>query len=123
MIWMKVMAARIAAEGESIGTSIFLWNEVYTTTKDPTIKQNAERHLRLLKVQQDCKQIDQLSETYAQRYGRRPTKMLELVQAGMVRGLPVDPLGYEYVFGEGGKAELNLDSPLLEEQLTSQPPK
>lgn len=120
MIWMKVMAARIAAEGESIGTSIFLWNEVYTTTTDPTIKKNAERHLRLLKVQQDCKQIDQLSDAYAQRFGRRPTKMLELVQAGLVRGLPVDPLGYEYVFGEDGKAELNLDSPLLEEQVMSQ---
>ena len=123
MIWMKVMAARIAAEGESIGTSIFLWNEVYTTTTDETIKKNAERHLRLLKVQQDCKQIDQLSDAYAQRFGRRPVKMLELVQAGLVRGLPVDPLGYEYVFGEDGKAELNLDSPLLEEQLTSQPRK
>ena len=27
-IWMKIMAARIAAEGESLQTSIFLWNEV-----------------------------------------------------------------------------------------------
>jgi hypothetical protein len=117
MIWMKAMAARIAAEGESLSTSIFLWNEVYTTTKDPTIKKNAERHLRLLKVQQDCRQIDQLSDEYEKRFGRRPAKMLELVQAGLVRGLPVDPLGYQYVFGADGKAELNLDSPLLEEQV------
>ena len=28
-IWMKIMAAKIAAEGESLSTSIFLWNEVY----------------------------------------------------------------------------------------------
>jgi len=123
LIWMKAMAAKIAAEGESPSTSVFLWNEVYTTTKDPQIKKNAERHLRLLKVQQDCRQIDQLSDEYAKRFGRRPAKMMELVQAGLVRGLPIDPLGYQYVFGADGKAELNLDSPLLEEQVMSQPNK
>jgi hypothetical protein len=117
MIWMKVMAARIAAEGASLSTSIFLWNEVYTTTKDPQIKKNAERHLRLLKVEQDCKQLDQLSEEYEKRFGRRPTRTNELVQAGLLHNLPVDPMGYPYIFGEDGKAELSLDSPLLEEQV------
>jgi hypothetical protein len=29
----------------------------------------------------------------------------------------VDPDGFAYVFSEEGKAELNLDSPLLEQQL------
>ncbi len=49
-IWMKIMAAKIAAEGESLATSIFLWNEVYETTKDPQVKQNALTHLQLLRV-------------------------------------------------------------------------
>jgi hypothetical protein len=31
--------------------------------------------------------------------------------------VPRDPLGYPYVFGESGKAELNLDSPMLEKSL------
>ena len=43
--------------------------------------------------------------------------MADLVQAGLLRGLTKDPLGFPYVFGESGKAELNLDSPLLEQQL------
>ena len=123
MIWMKVMAARIAAEGESLATSIFLWNEVYTTTTDPTIKKNAEKHLRLLKVEQDCKQLDALADEFVKSFGRAPASTSELVQAGFLRKIPVDPLGYPYVLSEGGKAELNLDSPLLEEQLLSQPQK
>jgi len=123
MIWMKIMAARIAAEGESLATSIFLWNEVYTTTTDPTIKKNAEKHLRLLKVEQDCKLIDAVADEYEKRFGRRATRMSELIQSGLLRGEPVDSLGYSYVLGEDGKAELNLDSPLLEEQLLSQPKK
>jgi len=43
--------------------------------------------------------------------------MNDLAQAGLIRGIPRDPLGFAYVFGEGGKAELNLESPLLEKEL------
>jgi hypothetical protein len=44
-------------------------------------------------------------------------RISEMVQAGLLRGIPKDAMGYAYVFGEGGKAELNLESPLLEQQL------
>lgn len=117
LIWMKAMAARIAAEGESYATSIFLWKDIYETTKDPEVKENAELHLHLLKVQEDCRQIDKLGDEYQKRFGHRPKLMNELVQAGLLRAVPVDPKGYRYVIDENGKAALNVDSPLLEKQL------
>jgi hypothetical protein len=119
-IWMKVMAAKIAAEGESLQTSIFLWNEVYQSTKDPQVKENALTHLQLLRVEQDCKQLDALADEFQKRTGRRPSRLVELVQAGLLPRVPVDPAGYPYVFGPDGKAALNLDSPLLEQQLLHQ---
>lgn len=119
-IWMKIMAAKIAAEGESLQTSIFLWNEVYASTKDPQVKENALTHLRLLRVEQDCKQLDALADEFQKRSGRRPVRMSELVQAGLLPHLPADPMNYPYVFGPDGKAALNLDSPLLEQQLLHQ---
>ncbi|MHB8474642.1 MAG: hypothetical protein ACYDCG_14160 [Candidatus Acidiferrales bacterium] len=117
LIWMKVMAAKIAAEGESLSTSVFLWNEVYQSTKDPDVKRNALTHLQLLKVEQDCRQLDALAEEFQKRTGRRPLRVGELVQAGLLSRLPVDPLGYGYIFGADGKAKLNLDSPLVDQQL------
>jgi hypothetical protein len=119
-IWMKIMAAKIAAEGESLSTSIFLWSEVYQTTKDPQVKENALTHLQLLRVAQDCKQLNALADEFQKRTGRRPSRVGELVQAGLLPRLPVDPLGYAYDFGPDGKAELNLNSPLLETQLLHQ---
>jgi tetratricopeptide (TPR) repeat protein len=116
-IWMKVMAARIAAEGESFSTSVFLWKDIYESALDPSVRNNARIHLQLLKAKEDCRQIDALADEYEKRNGRRPTRMAELVQAGLLRGLPKDPEGFAYVFGDHGKAELNLDSPLLEQQL------
>ncbi len=116
-VWMKVMAAKVAAEGESFATSMFLWKDIYDSTPDPSVKKNALLHLQLLKVNEDCKQLDALTDEYAKRYGRRPARMNDMVQAGLLRGIPGDPLGFAYIFSEDGKAELNLDSPLLEQQL------
>jgi tetratricopeptide (TPR) repeat protein len=116
-LWMKVMAAKVAAEGESLETSVFLWKDIYNSTSDPSVKKNALLHLQLLKVREDCRQIDLLADEYAKRSGKRPARMSDLVQAGLLQGIPGDPLGFPYIFGEDGKAELNLDSPLLEQQL------
>ena len=111
-IWMKAMAAKIATEGNSTETSNFLWQDVYNTTKDPLVKQNALRHLQLLRAEDDRKQIDTIADEYQKRFGRRPVRMSELVQSGLLRGAPVDALGYPYILSEAGKAELNLKTPL-----------
>lgn len=117
LIWMKIMAAKIAAEGESYETSFFLWNDIYTTTTDKQIKENAKTHLLLLRVREDCKKLNQLADEYEKRLGHRPKRVGELNQAGLLQGEAVDPLGYAYVFDDKGKAVLNVNSPLLEKQL------
>ena len=122
-VWMKVMAAKIAAEGESPETSLFLWQDIYNTTKDAAVKENALTHLQLLRAVADCKQIDALVDEYQKRTGAAPKSIGELVRAGLLRGVPVDPLGYAYTLDEDGKAELNVESPLLEKQVMVMPKK
>lgn len=117
MIWMKVMAAKIAADGESPETSYFLWQQVYDSTTDPQVKKNAEEHLALMRVELQIKEINRLLDEFEKQTGHRATRIADLIQAGFIKGVPKDPDGYPYVLGEGGKAELNLDSPLLEKQL------
>ena len=116
MIWMKIMAAKIAAEGESPETSYFLWQQVYQSTKDPDVRKNAEEHIKLVKVELDLKEINRLADAFEQQAKRRATRMNDLVQAGLLKGLPSDPAGYPYVLGEDGQAKLNPNSPLLDKQ-------
>jgi len=116
-IWMKVMAAKIAGEGRSLDTSYFLWQQVYETSTNKDIRQNAEVHLRLLKVDLDLRTLDQFLDEYEKRTGKRAKRMGELVEAGLLKRVPSDSDGFPYVVGASGKAELNLNSPLLEEKV------
>lgn len=119
MIWMKVLAAKIAGQGQSLDTSYFLWQQVYDTTTDELIRKNAASHLRLLKVDLDLRALDQRLDEYEKQTGKRAKRMSELVEAGWLKKLPADADGFPYVVGTSGKAELNLNSPLLEEKLVS----
>jgi len=115
--WMKIMAAKIAEEGESPETSYALWLDIYQTTADKDIRKNAEVHLRLVKVQMDLRNLGLIADEFAKR-ARKPARSIrDLVQAGLLRGQPLDPAGFPYVVGEDGNAELNPKSPLREEWL------
>jgi tetratricopeptide (TPR) repeat protein len=115
-LWMRVMAAKVAAEGESIETSMFLWRDVYQTAIDPDTKKGALAHLQLLQVRQDCQQLDALDEEYEKRFGHRPSNLNQLVQSGMLKAMPADPVGFAYVLDADGKAQLNPRSPLGEKK-------
>ena len=69
--------------------------------------------LRGLKAQEDEAQLDELAGDYQKRFGRLPASIAELRDAGLVRGIPVDPDGYPYAFGPDGKARLNPQSSVV----------
>jgi tetratricopeptide (TPR) repeat protein len=115
-IWMRVMAAKVAAEGESFETSMFLWRDVYQNAIDPDTKKGALTHLQILRAQEDCKQLDALLEEYEKRFGHPPSNINQLVQSGVLDKMPVDPLGIAYVLDAHGKAQLNPQSPLVEKK-------
>jgi hypothetical protein len=120
MIWMKTFAARVAEKGESLETSAMLWNEVYNSTNDPSIKKNAELHLQLLRVRADCDQLNKIAVEYKKRTGGPPDKVTDLVKAGLLPGLAVDPAGFAYWFDLEGTAQVNPESPLFKEQRLDQ---
>ncbi|HEY4816826.1 MAG TPA: hypothetical protein VIH67_05310 [Candidatus Acidoferrum sp.] len=116
MIWMKTFAARISEKGESLETSAMLWSEIYNSTKDPSIKRNAQIHLQLLHAQADCAELNKIATEYNRRTGHHAGNMRELVSAGLLRGPAVDPEGFVYSFDAEGKAQINPASPLFKEQ-------
>jgi tetratricopeptide (TPR) repeat protein len=118
--WMKAMAAKIAAEGESLETSYYLWAQVLQEASDPQIRQNAESHMRLLKAEMDCRELNRLADMFVNQTGRRAGSLQELVQAGLLQGIPMDPEGYPYGLDQGGRAIVNPRSPIYKEKQAQQ---
>ena len=108
--WLKMMAARVAEKGGSLETSAMIWSELYSSTNNPRIRARARQMLLGLKAQQDEIQLDELAEEYRKRFGRYPVSTREVRDAGLLRGIPVDPAGFPYVFGPDGKSRLNPQS-------------
>jgi len=115
--FMKIMAAKIAAEGESLETSFALWMDIYQTTTNADVRKNAEEHMRQVKMEMDLRALDQIADRYEQRTKKRATRINDLAEAGLLSRQPVDPAGFPYVLGQLGRAEPNPKSPLREEWL------
>lgn len=105
--WIKVMAARVARTGGSIEISQTIWEQIYESTKDASIKKRAHEELQGLRAQEDMIQLGNLAAEYKKRAGRYPASEEELRAAGFLPGLPVDPAGFPYEFDPDGKAHLN----------------
>lgn len=111
--WLALTAANIVQKGGSIETSRFIWSEIYESNRDPKIRDRALRNLQGLKAEQDEMALNEIAAEYQKRFGRFPASTSELRSAGLLNGIPVDPLGYPYVFGRDGRAALNPDSPIV----------
>jgi tetratricopeptide (TPR) repeat protein len=101
--FLKVLAADMAQHAGDIRLARMLWITALETTKDGQIQDNARKHLRALKVDEDVIILEKIAETYHDRTGHWPNSYSQLISAGLLRGIPTDPLGkpYNLVPGEG----------------------
>jgi hypothetical protein len=120
--WLKMMAARIAEKGGSLETSRMIWSEIYESTLDKTVREKAMEMLRGLRAQEDEAQLDELAQEYENRFGHFPASTGDMRDAGLLRGIPVDPAGYPYVFGADGKSSLDPQSPVVIPPKLNPPP-
>jgi hypothetical protein len=109
---MKIMAARVAENGESLETSRLVWAELYNSTKDESVRQRALFHVQALDAQMALKKLNDNSEEYWKKFGRFPTSIQELRDAGLVQGDLKDPAGYPYVMEPNGVPQLDPHSPV-----------
>ncbi|MGD0923017.1 MAG: hypothetical protein ABSA70_14835 [Terriglobia bacterium] len=109
-MWMKAMAASVAAAGGQIQTSRLLWSEIYRQAENESIRRSAREHLVALQAQDEMEHLNRLLGQYRAREGRQAHTFPELVAAGFLPALPRDPSGVPYRVGPEGRAALGPES-------------
>jgi tetratricopeptide (TPR) repeat protein len=104
--FLRVLAAAMAQHAGQIETARMLWTTTYETTEDSRIRANALKHLRALKVDEDVPKLEALAAEFQRRNGRPASGWGELITAGLLRGIPVDPLGRPYKLMSEGRVEV-----------------
>ena len=100
---LKVLAARMAEHGGDVETARVMWTTTYENSLDKDIRDNALLHLRALKVDQDVTELERRAAVYKDNFKVFPQTFSEMVVAGLIDGIPADPLGHEYKLEPGGK--------------------
>ncbi len=108
--WMQVMAAVILQKGGARETSRFLWTEIYNSTEDVAIRENARNHLDTLRAQDDILELERRAAAFHEQTGRWPRSAQDLAVAGLLQGIPLDPAGHPYQFQPDGTVTLHPDT-------------
>jgi tetratricopeptide (TPR) repeat protein len=105
--FLKIMAAQMAQHSGDVQMARMLWSTTYQSAQDASVRINAEVHLRALQVDDEINALETFIEQYRQKTGRFPETFSELQVAGMLRGMPKDPLGYPYKLVANGRVEVS----------------
>jgi len=100
--FLKILAAQMAQHGGELETARMLWSAAYQTSHEKNLRANAAAHLRAVQADLDVTELERLAEVYRQRTGRLPVSFTEMNTAGLVRGIPLDPLGNPYKLTSDG---------------------
>jgi hypothetical protein len=111
--WMKIMAALVAQRGGSVETARMIWTEVYNSTQDKSVRERAMETLRGLRALEDEQELDRLARQYKDRFGHFPATTGDLRDAELIRGNPIDPAGFPYLFSPDGESALDPQSPVM----------
>jgi tetratricopeptide (TPR) repeat protein len=104
--FLRVMAAQMAQHAGELQMAKMMWTTTYQSTQDRDIRENAASHLLALQAEEDITNLEKLVALYRERTGHRPSSFSELESSGMLRAVPLDPLGQPYKLTPEGQVEV-----------------
>lgn len=112
--WLQSLAANTLAEGGNRSASRMLWQQLLESADNDWIRNEAERRLAQLDALDQIELYERVIEVYRDRTGRLPEIWEDLVAAGALTGLPIDPAGHQYLLLQRtGRVTVSPQSPLF----------
>ncbi len=94
--WMAATAGRALIKGGDRETARILWKALYDLAETGQMRGNAEIHLQQLDALDEIDALTERAKQFQEQAGRFPRTWAEVVAAGLLRGIPLDPTGAPY---------------------------
>jgi tetratricopeptide (TPR) repeat protein len=120
--WLSALAAVTLAKGGNRESSRRLWQEVLNSSEADWLKAQARFRLSQLDAMDQIATLESLVKLYGQRTGTPASSWIDLIRAGYLRGIPVDPERHQYTLNpSSGSVTLSAQSPLNPLPVPEQP--
>jgi len=111
--WLKPLAAVTLAQGGNLASSRMLWTEVLKSADAEWLRAQGRLRLRQLDAIDEIAALQRVVAAYRARTGAWPQSWTEVIRAGYLRAVPVDPSEYPLQLNpSSGGVTLAPDSPL-----------
>jgi hypothetical protein len=112
--WLAPVAASMLAEGGARSSARALWTELASDAEEDWLRAAATRALLQLTAEEVIEQLQPIVNRYYDVTGRFPADWPAVAQAGLIRGLPLDPVGRPFALDPvSGAVDVSPDSPLF----------
>ena len=96
--WLRTLAASFLAERGQRDRARRIWQQIYESSEEGPLKQNAALRLRAFAAYDRVQALDRLAQKFRTRTGRFPAGWQDLARVGALRSQPLDPSGTPYAY-------------------------
>ena len=96
--FIKRMRAHMTYMSDNLDDAYNLWVDIYKNAKEKIEKDSAISHLSQIKYEKDKSFLEKIINLYKQKYGRYPMNLNELKRKELIREVPKDFRGNQYLY-------------------------
>jgi hypothetical protein len=111
--WLRSLAATTLAKGGDRAASRLLWRQLYDTANNEYAHNAARLKLQQLDAIEIIEQLQAAIDRFAARRGVPVASWNDLIAAGAIRGVPLDPAGVPYELAPSSRVAVSPQSPLF----------
>jgi hypothetical protein len=91
------------SEGREPGTALAFLAEMERQETNPARREVLKKRISEVIVERDIQSLERAADAFRIRFGEYPDNLSDLVQAGIIRRIPVEPHGGTYILSSGGE--------------------
>ena len=101
--YLPGLASRMLSEAREPGAALAMLETIVRQESDTMRRAVLERRIREVTVERDLLALERAVESYREKTGAVPRALSDLVRAGILSAIPVEPNGGRYLMEPGGK--------------------